>query len=168
MKKLITIILAMAMLLPAVALADLPDITSLSDQELKDLIEVCSAELASRDTAKAEETLLFDQDGVKLYQTDEAYVYDEYLYVPVAIHSEKDFELSLGMENVKINGWETYSNGVFVIAGAKKKDKLTFKIADADINEISQIESLEFSWVVFNNETWEFLYRGEIEEHRFW
>ena len=43
MKKLITIILAMAMLLPAVALADLPDITSLSDQELKDLIEVCSA-----------------------------------------------------------------------------------------------------------------------------
>ena len=168
MKKLITIILAMAMLLPAVALADLPDVTSLSDQELKDLIEVCSAELASRDTAKEEETLLFDQDGVKLYQTGEAYVYDEYLYVPVAIHSEKDFELSLGMENVKINGWETYSNGVFVIAGAKKKDKLTFKIADADISEISQIESLEFSWVVFNNETWEFLYRGEIEEHRFW
>ena len=169
MKKLITIILALAMLLPAVAMADLPDVTSLSDQELKDLIEVCSAELASRDTAKAEESLLFDHDGVKLYQTGEAYVYDEeYLYVPVTIHSEKDFELSLGMENVKINGWETYSSGVFVIAGAKKKDKLSFRIADADISEISQIESLEFSWVIFNNETWEFPYRGEVEEHRFW
>lgn len=168
MKKLITIILAMAMLLPVVALADLPDITSLSDQELKDLIEVCSAELASRDTAKAEETLLFDQDGVKLFQTGEAYVYDEYMYIPVAIHSEKDFELSLGMENVKLNGWDVYSSGVFVSANAKKKGELSFKIADADVSEISQIESLEFSWVIFNNETWEFPYRGEVEEHRFW
>ena len=31
-------------------------------QELNDLIDACSAELASRNAAKAEETLLFDQD----------------------------------------------------------------------------------------------------------
>ena len=72
------------------------------------------------------------------------------------------------VESARQNGWETYSSGVFVIAGAKKKGELIFKIADADISEISQIESLEFSWVIFNNETWEFPYRGEVEEHRFW
>lgn len=37
MKKLITIILILAMLIPAAALADLPDISSLSQDELKEL-----------------------------------------------------------------------------------------------------------------------------------
>lgn len=168
MKKLITIILALAMLLPAVALADLPDVTGMTDQELHDMISACSAELMARNTSEPDGTLLFEFDGVKLYQKGEPYKSSSYLYIPVAIYSSKDFQLTLSLRNAKINGWEVYSSGITVDANAKKKGELCFDLSDADISGVEQIESLVFSWVVFNQDTWDTPYEGEEEEHRFW
>ena len=59
MKRLITIILILALAVPAAALAD-QDISLMTDQELKDMIAACSAEIRSRNTSEPEGILLFD------------------------------------------------------------------------------------------------------------
>lgn len=168
MKKLITIILAMAMLLPAVALADLPDVAAFTDQELRDLITAASAELLARNTAEPDGILIFEKDGIKLYQTGEPTLSSEYMHIPVAVYNDTDFEMNVSPENAKINGWEVYSGGIVVGAKARKKGDIAFNIANADVTELGQIDSLRFSWLVFNQETWERPYEGEEEEYRFW
>ena len=85
MKKLLTIILAVSLLLPAIALADLPDVTAYTDQELKDLISACSAELRARNTEEPAGTLVFEHEGVKLYQTGNPRFSSDYMYIPVSI-----------------------------------------------------------------------------------
>ena len=168
MKKLITIILALSMLIPAVSLADLPDVTVLSDQELKDLITAASAELIARNADGSAGTLVFECEGVKLYQIGEPRLSSDYMYIPVAVYNDLDYELTFMPNAAKINGWEVYSSGVTVVAKAKKKGEISFKISDADVKETSQIESLRMSWQIFNQETWDIMKVSEEEEYRFW
>lgn len=51
MKKLITIILILAMLLPAAALADLPDLSAMNGDELSELNKLLQIELFKRESA---------------------------------------------------------------------------------------------------------------------
>ena len=51
MKKLITIILILAMLLPAAALADLPDLSAMSADELSELNRLLQIELFKKESA---------------------------------------------------------------------------------------------------------------------
>ena len=167
MKKLFTMLVVIVLAMPAIAMADL-DVASMTDQELRDMIAACSAELRTRNTVEPDGTLLFETEGLRLYQIGEPHISSDYLYIPVAVHNDLGFQLSLSPKVAKINGWEVYSNGVLVSAEAKKKDELSFKIADADVTELAQIDSIRFAWTVFNMDTWEFPYEGEEEELRFW
>lgn len=167
MKKLFTLLLVLALALPALVLAD-PDVTSMTDQELRDMITACSAELRARTTEETDGTLLFETEGLKLYQIGEPRVSSDYLYIPVAIYNDLDFQVSLSPNVPKINGWEIYSSGASANAKSKKKGELSFKIADADVTALDQIDSFVFGWSVFNMDTWEFPYVSEGEEQRFW
>jgi len=167
MKKLFAMILVIALALPVIALAD-PDVTSMTDQELRDMITACSAELRARSTTEPDGTLLFETEGLKLYQIGEPRVSSDYLYIPVAIYNDLDFQVSLSPNVPKINGWEIYSSGASANAKSKKKDELSFKISDADVTALDQIDSFVFGWTVFNMDTWEFPFESEGEEQRFW
>lgn len=170
MKKLITIVLALAMILPAVAMADLPDVSGLSDQELKDLIAACSTELRERNTTEPEGILLFEYEGARIYQTGKAEINIlGYLQIPVAIYNDSDTNLSIGVDNVVCNGWDIMGIGEGASAHAKKKGDLNFTVDDADVTSVDQIESLRFIWTVTNTDNYRFIYKQqEPEEHRFW
>lgn len=167
MKKLFAMILALALALPALALSD-PDVTSMTDQELRDMIAACSAELRARATVEPEGTLIFETEGLRLYQIGEVQVASDYMYIPVAVYNDLDFQASLTPKSVTINGWEVYSGGVAVNAKAKKKDEIAFSLSDADVTGLAQIDSFRFGWTLFNLDTWTTLYEGEEEEQRFW
>lgn len=170
MKKLITIILAVAMLLPAIALADLPDVTAFTDQELKDLISACSAELMARNTSEPEGTLLFEYEGARIYQTGDAEIgFVGYLQIPIAIYNDMDIGVSISVDKAVCNGWDIYGLGEGASPHAKKKGTLTFAVNDADVTSLDQIESLRFIWTVTNTENYMYIYKQpEPEEHRFW
>lgn len=170
MKKLFAIVLVLAMFLPAAVLADLPDVTALSDQELKDLVSAASAELMSRNASDPEGTLLYEYEGARIYQTGPAEInFLGYLEIPVVVYNDMDIGISFGMDNVICNGWEIDGSGASASAKAKKKDAMSFSVSDADITSIDQIESLRFKWTVANTETYMFIYKQEAqEEHRFW
>lgn len=169
MKKLLAIILVVAILLPIAALADLPDVTGMTDQELKDLISACSQELRARNTSEPEGILLFEYEGIRIYQTGDAYTSSSFLYVPIAVYNDNDYGVGVMVENANINGWDVYSDGCMVSGKGKNKDDIAFSIEDADVKAIDQIESLKFTWRVFNTDSYDTIYeQKEREEHRFW
>lgn len=170
MKKLLTIILMLTLLLPAATLADLPDVNSFSDQELTDLITACSAELMARHTSEPEGTLLYEYEGARIYQTGPAKInFIGYLEIPVAVYNDMDIGISFGVDGVTCNGWDIFGSGAGASANAKKKDTLIFMVPDAEVTSIDQIESLRFKWTVTNSETYMYIYKQEKpEEHRFW
>lgn len=169
MKKLITVILILSLILPAAALSDLPDVTAFSDQELKDLISACSQELMARNTSEPEGVLLYEYEGVRVYQTGDAYISSRYLYVPVAVYNDMDHEMVISVENCQINGWDVFGSNCRASGKAKKKDDIAFNIEDADVTSIDQISSLRFVWQVYDYEDRKTVYtQEEPEEHRFW
>ena len=168
MKKLITVILILSLLLPAAALAT--DVTSMTDQELKEMIAICSAELISRNTTDISGTLLFEHEGVQLFQNGDAVIGSGgFLRIPVIIVNNTNHEMCISIEDAICNGWSIYSSGASTVANSKKKDDLSFNVGDADVTSLDQIISLSFKWSVLNFDTFDTVYKqGEQEEHRFW
>lgn len=170
MKKLLAIILAVTMLLPAITLADLPDVSGMSDQELKDLISACSAELRARASYDQEGILIFEYEKIRIYQTDKAYVDSlGFLYVPVVVQNDMDHEMVISAENAICNGWDIFAGNCRASGKTKNEDKLAFKISDANLKKIDQIDSLTFHWEVIDFTDLDIVYtQEEAEEHRFW
>jgi hypothetical protein len=168
MKKLLSLIIALV-LLPIAALADLPDVAGMTDQELKDLISACSQELRFRNTSEPEGILLFEMDGFKVFQTGAAKISGGFMRIPVTLYNENDFGVSISPYGANCNGWDIWSACGDVSANAKSKETLTFSVEEAEVTEIDQIESLKFVWKVYNTNTFDNIYnQKEPEEHRFW
>ena len=168
MKKLFALFLAL-ILLPMAALADLPDVASMTDQELKDLISACSQELRTRATSDPEGILVFEYEGVRVYQSGEAYTKGGSLRVPVVVCNDTDHEIVVFAESVICNGWDILAGNCRASGHAKKKNEITFKIEDADITSIGQIVSLTFRWEVYDFDAQKMVFeQEEAEEHRFW
>lgn len=172
MKKLIAIvlILAVAMLLPCFAVGDV-DVSGMTDHELKDTIAACAAELRIRHETTPDGILLFDAGGMRMYQTGDAYINNQgLLMVPVTICNDLDERAAILFEEETCNGWDIMSNGgAETKPKSKKKAEITFWVNDADVKEISEIESLSFKWTVFSMESATVLYEQEnAEQYRFW
>ena len=170
MKKLIILILALSLLLPVVALADLPDVTAMSDQELKDMITACSAELRNRATEDPDGILIFECDGLKIYQIEDASITSSgSLYVKIAIYNELDHDLHIRPDKVMCNDWEIYSGLCTVSANAKTKSIMSFSLDDANVSSLDQIESFRFIWDIKTKDTYETVFKDDDRiEHRFW
>lgn len=170
MKKLLTIILILALLLPAAALSDLPDVTSFSDQELKDLISACSHELIARNTVDPEGILLFDDAGIRLYQIGEAYIERGRIEVPCMMYNDLDIGASVSPISVVCNGYAIHGyTGGELPPQSKMECELDFATASLVLESLDDVYSLIFSWQIYSLEKPGVVYtQEEREEHRFW
>ncbi len=170
MKKLITIILILALILPAAALSDIPDVSGKTDQELKDLISACSIELRERASTPDGWVLLFEYDGIQLYQIDEAEIFLGSLRVPVALCNNTDRDTLLCVKDCLCNGWDITGGSCSAKHNSKKKDSLYFHTENSDVKSIDEITSLQFRWdLIDTTEKAVSVYeQTEPEEHRFW
>lgn len=171
MKKLLTIILTLALILPAAAFADGQDVASMSDQELKDMIALCSSELQKRSATPDGWILLFEYEGAAIYQIGEAEISSTkyFLNIPVAVVNDSDQTIKFSPSRITCNGWEIDGNTCGANAHSKKMDTLSFYIEYAyQIEALEDITSLQFAWTAYD---WDFkaLFREEeVSEHRFW
>ena len=170
MKRLITIFLILALVVPAATLADI-DVSSMSDQELKDMIAACSSELTARASLEPDGILLFNAGGMRMYQTGDAYINKTgLLCIPVVVCNDLNERAAINLKDETCNGWDIMSQGgAETKAKSKKKAEMFFWVNKADVTDISQITSLRFRWTVFSMETAKTLYEEDkIGEHRFW
>ena len=125
-------------------------ISSLSDQQLKDISALCSSELRSRSSVNSDWKLLFEHDLIKVYQTDIAKI-DKYetLRIPVVLVNDSDYAVIVSLHDAKCNGFEVYSNGPSTkTSHSKVRDTIRFDMADAFVDSVDQIESISFTWFV--------------------
>ena len=159
MKKMVALFIALVMLLPVVCLADPAEVSSMTDEELKEMISACSAELRKRAAVEPDLVLLFDLGGVRIYQTGEAYISESgRLKVPVIVYNDLDEKISVSIIDPTIND--------FVVHGyiypqlpphSKAKDELDFSSEDVELTGINDIYSLILGCQIYSVENRKYL-----------
>ncbi len=165
------IIMVTVVLLCSSALADV-DVSGMTDQELKDLLSDCSAELRKRAASTDPEgVLLFDQGGMRLYQTGDAFISDSgRLKIPVTLCNDLESSTaSLSPVFVVCNGVATSGNiGPWIPPQSMTVTVLDFATEDCSIDSLDDVFSLVFQWQIYAAGEGVLLETPERDEHRFW
>lgn len=163
MKRMIAALLATLLLLTVCAFAEGTDFASMTDEELHALVDGARNELANRELSATADTVLVDQDGVKVYLTGENRVSSSgtYLYLEAVVVNDSDKKVSVGVDTSSINGWDVYGGGIGETnSGKKQKGEFSFSLEDADISSYEELEDLEMELYLYDADAYERI--GEI------
>lgn len=155
MKKLIAIILTIALLFSFAALAD--DYKAMTDEELFTAMKQIRAELNARklNTNAIKNAVLFESNGVKVYISDNYRVSgSSYLYLPIVIVNDNDFEVSIHIESCIINGWDLFVLGASCKPNRKSKEELYFDLKDADCTSAADIEDFIIQFSIYDSDSY--------------
>lgn len=159
-KKLFAVLLAaiIFVLIPAEAFAEAPDFSTLTDEELHELINGARNELKKRELNAEGGMLFFEQDGVTVYLTGDYKVYgtDEmFIEFAATIVNDSDYDVNIQVDSVVMNGWDVYGSGASgITAHHKKKDGFSLCLTDADIRTFEEIEEIEFNLYLYDSAAW--------------
>jgi len=168
MKRILSLIVAIVLIVPVISFADI-DISSLTDQELRYIIDLCTSELQSRAKLDSKGFLLLSHSGVEIYQTKTPSIdYVGYLRVPISIYNDTDDDLYIYLTNAKCNGWDIYSGLCQVSGRGKTKEELVFKVSDADAKSFSDILTLCFTYEIRNNSLFLLYSQDAVKEDIYW
>lgn len=170
-KKLVSIFtVLLSVVLATIVFAQDTDYASLSDEELRGIIQSARDELDRRKTAEEGNTILYDKDGIQVYFTGESSynisisdaTYD-ILNMETIVINNSDKNISVSFSDCSINGWETKAGGVQDIsAGKKKKDMVDFNLTLADITKKEEIDDIEYTLLIYDNDTYDDIDRVAI------
>ncbi len=163
MKKILSLICVVILLLSsAVASAEF-DFHSMSNTELEALIEQAQAELDNRDGVQEENSPVFyDANGIKMYLSGEYKVQwapmakADILYLEYIIENNSTHELDIRSMDAYVNGWDI--DGISFYAepkpGKKGKDYMAIKLTPAGISTFEEIKEVEFILEIFYDGRW--------------
>lgn len=161
MKKLFSLILLVALLIPTYALAEI-DWTGMDVATIQTEIDRARAEILTRDIKTSEKgTILLEADGLVVKMTEFAVekswdgTYTLRLNYTVANNSDKP--MGFRTDTCYLNGWEVggslYSN---LEAGKKAKEEASFYNidVDAEVSSLEELEELEMTMLTFDPNTY--------------
>lgn len=158
MRKIFAFLLSVLLVcLSCAASAEGVDYTAMNDEELHALVDGARNELAKRELNAAEDTVIFEQEGVEVYLTGEHEVLGEaYLDLEAVVINDSDKSISLMVDSASINGWDVFCDGIYeVSSGKKKKGALEFNLEDAEISSYEEVEDIEISFYLVDNESYD-------------
>ena len=157
MKKKVLAMAAAFALLCTPCLADDLDYASMSDEELHAVVDGARNELASRELTMAGDTVLFDQDGFKVYLTgnNEISEYSPFLRLEAIAINDTDKTVDFRISEASVNGWDVYCGGIEVNAGKKKKDGLGIDLSSTDVKTMEDIEEIELKMYLYDSDAYE-------------
>lgn len=153
-KRILAALLATLLLLSLCAFAEGMDFASMTDEELHALVDGARNELANRELAATADTVLIDQDDVKVYLTGEHKVSSNgsYLYMEAVVVNDSDKQISILIDSSSINGWDVFSTGISETnPGKKQKGEFDFSLEDAGISSYEEIEEIEMELYLFDS-----------------
>lgn len=161
-KKLIGLLVVL-MVLCSTCSAEGLDYAAMSSEQLHVVIDAARNELAKRELTLAENTVLFEQDGVTVYLTSgfkaDAIATDtmHFMRAGVVVVNDSERNINVAIDSMAVNGWDVNSVGFSKIAaGKKQKDELTFNAADTDITTVEEIETVEITFRLSDADTYMF------------
>ena len=157
MKKVLAFLLTALLLCTlCTANAEGTDFTAMSDDELHALVDGARNELAKRELTAAEDTVIFEQDGVTVYLTGNHEVKGGYLDLEAVVVNDRENMVAVALDTASINGWNVYSGGIGETSpGKKQKGMFDFSLEQANISTFEEIEEIELSIHLIDEETYE-------------
>ncbi len=162
MKKIVAILLT-CLFVFSIASVYATDYSSLSDDELRQVIDNARNELVKRGFVVEKKVVFFDQNNIQIYingdmKIDKLYAWDdEYcLYLPIAIINDSDKNINVVFDDSSLNGWMTnVSNSIGSIpVGKKARGNLIFELGNTDIEKLLDFEEAEFTIVIYDQDNW--------------
>lgn len=160
MKKLTAVILTL--LLVSTSVGALTDVSSMSNEELRAMIDSARNELVKRELTVTENAVLFDRDGVSFYLTGNTKIEYGELQVEGVLINGTDKTIALVADLASVNGWTVVCGGITsTAAGKRNKEYFGFYLSNSDVTTIDDVEDVELVIIAFNTETYENVFRTE-------
>ena len=167
MKRLFAILIAL--LLCSCALAEGLDLASMTDDDIYTLIDTAHSEIERRGLlGNTENVTVFDEQGITIVFSSFDVDPDNWLYKPALVAKGKVVntsgnDMAIYIDNVAINGWEVESMGMVDIqAGHKEKEEFQFKLEDADVTALDELETMELTFHYKDPETGKYVYTEPV------
>lgn len=159
MKKFLSVLLA-CILIFSISTVYAADYSSMSDDELYEQYTAIRNELTIRGLKAEKKTVILEKSGVQIYISDsptfESTWSGTFIYIPVVIVNNTEFNISVVVRNSSINGWtaeaKVYTNNV--PSGKKAKTEIRYELKDTDIESLEDFEDAELAFVVYNDNDW--------------
>ena len=160
MKKLMVLLMVFAMfVVNSACMAEGQDYSTMDDATLHEIIDSVRNELTKREMTLAENTVLFETEGVTLYLTGDYEVWGSdnyYLDLTAVVVNDSDKTIYVAVDSAYINGWEAYGSGITdTAAGKKQKGTLEFLLSDADISTYEEVEDIEINFRLVDTESYD-------------
>lgn len=167
MKRFIAVVMLLSILCTT-ALAEM-DVQSMTDQDLQQTINQCAEELRKRNTDESG-TLIFEQEGLRLYQVGDAYIDKSgRIKVPVIGYSEIDARISVTPSIVACNGFTVQGYGLTYISPKSAMiGELDFATGDLKLESLDDVFSLIMTFSLYSPELGSVYGGGDRIEYRFW
>ncbi|MBQ1790533.1 MAG: hypothetical protein II008_10155 [Oscillospiraceae bacterium] len=168
MRKLFALLLVL-LLIGGIAIAETVDYTSMTDEDIYQLIDSAKAEIERRGLiGNAENATVFDEQGVTIVITSFEINTDHWMYKPALVvrvtavnTSNKD--MSICVDNAAINGWEVDQEGMIdLAAGHREKAKFVFNLEDAEVTIADELETLEIKFYYYTPESRDVVYTDPV------
>lgn len=153
MKKLVTFVIALALILSNVAFASNIDLGSLTDEELDALIKNAIFEQWLR---KADNYMYYKDDwdykgddglSIRLRNFDENY--GTIFFSILEVDNDTDEEIRINPIDARLNGWDIDCSCFDrVSAHGKKRCRISFDISQAGIDDPNEIYTFNVSYVI--------------------
>jgi hypothetical protein len=154
MKKLVAVTVALLLLTTSAGVLAEVDVSSMPDAELHALIGAARNELAKRELAVAENTLLVDQGGITVYLTGKAEVEGTSLLLEAVMVNDSGKTAMLGINTASINGWVVFAGGIGdTPSGNRQKGVMMIDVSGAGITTLAEVQDLELVFNIIDSST---------------
>lgn len=165
MKKFLAVVLMVFLLVGCFPVyAESIDLSTMTEAELKALIDDARLELAKYHPAALDGTVLYEDENVKITFTGNIEVEKDYdqLAISVIIENYTDKNLGVAIENVSCNGWAIWESSIRVPANKKAKERFSFMngVSDADLESVEDVQDIECDLRCYDTDTWDTVKEG--------
>ena len=164
--RIASLIVAGALIAPLAGIADVPDVASMTDEELTITLEAVKAELSKRSGNL--DGLVLSRDGITVTRNGDPYVERVYLRIPIIIQNDTDEETTIVCDQAIINGWTVAGIAPgFAAPHSKLKDELVFKIDDAECSTLEDVKTIDAKYYLEMKVDGKYKYNNEISDVHF-
>lgn len=149
-KKFLSLVLASILAMSLVACG------GVSDEEIKEPLDVNNVDSTENVEVTISETVLVDEAGIKI--TAKSLSYDGFFgpEIKLLIENNSGKDLTFQCRNVSVNGYMVGTTmSVDVVNGKKSNDSLTFMESDLESCGIDAIADMEVSFHIFDMSDWD-------------
>lgn len=142
----------------SIAFADGIDFSSMTEQELLDVIDMARLELTKYQAYATDGTVLYEDEHIKITLNGDLEMEYASLVMHVIIENYSDKNLIISFDHASCNGWDIYEATASVNAQKKARCDVSFYDAGeaADLTGPEDVEDISCQIRYFDEDDWEF------------